>query len=123
MTAKKRNKNKEEVEVDVECGCPADKTRKVTDLEGEIYYVGEEEGQWKPYSNSYWITIEHSHYMSSSYVVCKEDLLPESVKALKETRKSLPVKFSGYVTKFCKGVFTIPEYTYNYITLTKITVK
>ena len=55
-------------------------------------------------------------------IVCNENILPQEILKLKNSSKTISVKFSGDLKEICEKIFAPADYTYENITLTTIQI-
>ncbi|SHL89242.1 hypothetical protein SAMN05444266_105377 [Chitinophaga jiangningensis] len=108
------------------CGCSApatDTIAETSNLKGEIMYFGSNNS--KDFQNKYVIVytekdcINCKHYLA----ICNESVLPAEVLALKSSKNTLQVSFSGVLKPVCEKVFAPADNTYDNVSLTKIVLQ
>ncbi len=99
----KKEEKKEKIQP-IECACNSEKVGEISG-EGTItFFKPDKEDQkfFHYYGNQFWVTVEKENF-SSHYIVCNHDFLKRQFDYLKQTKKSVKVKFRGIQRRLCKN--------------------
>jgi len=118
--------NDEDLQIE-KCGCNSVVTKKIPEsanLIGEIKFKTQLDPNDTYYNNKFWITYVEANCVNCVHhmIVCNENILPQEILKLKNSSKTISVKFSGDLKEICEKIFAPADYTYENITLTTIQI-
>ncbi|NIG54477.1 hypothetical protein [Chitinophaga sp. Cy-1792] len=108
------------------CGCEAparDTIPETSNIIGTIMY--NEDISSKDFKDKYVILYQEENCINCKHylAICNEAALPSAVLALKASKGSLQVSFSGFLKPICDKFNAPADYTYENLYLTKIKIQ
>ena len=107
-----------------DCGCDSPVIKVISDtdnMSGKIYYKTKTDPNDNYYNNKFWISVDGlAVNWSQNLIVCNENILPTEILNLKNSGETISIKFSGDLKKLCENTISIPEDSFEHITLTKL---